>query len=525
MSPRFAFVLLLWVACTGTDAEPADSEPPPPDAPPPAIDARAQIVRLSMQLAGRRPDPVWLTGSPDAERVAQVLDGLLDDPALGRRAAWAWNEELHLAAFAEDGSRWNEIDIATRRALNWEPLAGVELVVNEDLSLATLVTATEWPANPALAALRGSTYTGSDTEWAWAPYPDGRPMAGMLSTAGLWARHAADATNYNRRRANLIARVFVCADFFDRDVNFELASADVASSAVEEAIRTDPACTTCHAALDPLAGFLGGFGERSEPSQLRPWLTYSPRMAEFSAAAFAPSWYGSPGSDLSELGRMIADDPRFARCMARRTYTWLTGADFDAAPEREAIVAAFVDDGLRFDRLVRSVVASEAWGAEVEHVASADQLASALSDAYALPDGGSGVWAGLETALFDGELRAMSGDTDDETVLVRNSSPGAGMQLVAEWIARSAAADALALDAKRSPEERLLLPTVDSPGEADHRQALAALYVRFLSVEVDADGAEVDRLWALWSATSEDSAAAYAEVLLALSRHPSVVVY
>ena len=65
------------LACSSTPEgprpdTPADtSEPAPPTTPAPAIDARAQIVRLSMQLAGRRPEPEWVSGEPDAARVAE----------------------------------------------------------------------------------------------------------------------------------------------------------------------------------------------------------------------------------------------------------------------------------------------------------------------------------------------------------------------------------------------------------------------------------------------------------------------
>jgi hypothetical protein len=319
-----------------------------------------------------------------------------------------------------------------------------------------------------------------------------------------------------------VAHVFVCADFFSRDVNFQLVTTDVASTAVEDAVRTDPACITCHAALDPLAGFLGGFGERSEPSALDPWLRYSPRLAEYAAAGFPPAWYGTPGSDLSDLGRFIADDPRFPRCMARRTYESLTGASFDEEPQAEALVSALVDGGFKYDALVRAVVATDAWAAEVEHPSSADQIATALSHAYGLPDAGAGVHRSLEEALFDGELRAMSGDTDDEMVLVRNSTPGAGTQLVAEWIARTALPTALAADAALPAAERQLLPRSDSPGETEHRDALAALYLRFLSREVALDGPEVERLYALFTAAGSDTQGAYGEVILALSRHPDV---
>ncbi len=487
-----------------------------------AISAREQLVRLSMQLAGRRAPAEWVLAADDPVTFEAALSALLDDPALGFRAAFVWNEQLHLAAFGEDGSRWQEIDGLARRSLNWEPLAGVMAVVNEDRPMSDLVTAQEWPANEDVAEVTGRAWSGEPGEWVALPYADGRPMAGMLSTAGLWARHAADATNYHRRRANLVARVFVCADFFDRDVNFELATADVASASVEDAVRTDGACTTCHASLDPLAGFFGGFGERSEPSELRPWLQWSPALADFSAASFTPGWYGVPAADLSELGPIIADDPRFPRCIARRTYEWLTGADFAAEPDRERIVVDFVEGGLVFDALVRSIVATPAWAAPGDNAATADQIATAATAAYALPMGDWGVWAGVEDAVFDGELRALSGDTDDETVLVRNSSRGSGMQLATDWVTRAVVVEAMKLDQSRAAADRQLLPSVDDPDEAALRTHLAGLYLRFTSREVEPDGGEVDRLLALYN-ESGGGEEGWSTVLVALGRHPDVV--
>lgn len=486
-----------------------------------AISAHERMVRLSVQLAGRRPAAEQVLAADDPEAFEALMAELLADPALGWRVAFVWNQDLHLAAFGEAGSRWDTLDPEVRRSLNWEPLAGVMAVVNEDRPMSDLVTAQEWPANEALATLMERPWSGAEGEWVDTPYTDGRPMAGMLSTAGLWARHAADATNYQRRRANLVARVFVCADFFERDVNFELATASVATSAVEDAVRADPACTTCHAALDPIAGFLGGFGEKSEPSTLEPWLRWSPALADFSAASTTPGWYGVPAADLGELGPIIADDPRFARCMASRTYAWLTGAAFDDEPQRETIVEEFVAGGLRIEPLIRAVVATEAWSAPVEHSASADQIASIASDLYALPAGEWGVWEGLEEAVFDGELRALSGDTDDETVLVPDLNPGSGAQLATDWVTRRALPDALTLDRARAPADRVLLPADDDADEAALRAHLADLYLRFTSRPVEPDGAEVDRLLGLFEASGGGDEG-WATVLLALGRHPDV---
>jgi hypothetical protein len=521
-----ALPVIVGLAGCSPDAEPAarttdgagpDSAEVDTRSPADPIEARARLVRLSMQLAGRRPDAAWLLAADDPDTFEAAFASLLADPAFGARVAWAWNRELHLAAFGEDISRWNDMPALTRRSLNWEPLAGIARIVEEDRPFSEMGTAQEWPVNGTLASFQGRSHVGASGEWSWSPYEDGRPMGGILSTAGLWARHAADATNEDRRRGNLVARVFVCADFLERDVVFALPDfTDLGDGAAE---RVAPECTTCHAALDPMSAPFAGFGNRSNPTPLAEWLTWSEDDAEFAAAATTPAWYGHPARNVAEIGELLAADPRFARCVTRRTYEWLTEASFDEAPEREALVAAFVDGGLHLPPLVRAVVATDAWAAPVTHVASAEQLATSLSEAYALPAGDWGVWPALEDGLFEGELRAMTGDTDDEQILQPDLLPASGMQFATDWMTRSAAADAVAADLARAPADRLLLP--DGDADEDVKAAMAGLWLRILSREVSADGEEVGRLFTLYT-DSGRGAEGWETVLIALGRHPDV---
>ena len=486
-----------------------------------ALDAPTELTRLSLDLLGRRPDPEALAAA-DADALAAALAAAPDDPDLARRAAWMWNGTLHLAAWRDDLARLSTLDDATMRALAWEPLAGIQAVVEEDRPFTDILTADAWPENDITAALWSLPYTGADGSWAWTTYADGRPQSGILSTNGLWMRYQADQTNFHRRRANLLARAFLCADFFDRDVDVGFDAA-IGTTDIEDAVKQQAACANCHSGLDPLAGFLGGFSERSEPTDLATAGRYSPWLARYAAARAAPAYFGNPGADVRDLGRFMAADPRFPRCVVRRAYEGLTGASFDAAPEKEALVQGFLDGGLRWDSLVVAVVGTDAWRNTAMRRLSDDQLVTSTSDALGLPRGPTGAWTGLDEALLSGDLRVLAGDTDDVDVLLPAAQASPGQVLFGELLAETAVPEALALDTARAPEDRLLLPPHDETDEATVRAQLARLYARVASRVVTADSPEVDRLYTLWGAADADSR--WEEVLDALVRHPMAALH
>ncbi len=511
-----AVAMLPWLfACAPSAPAPRAGAPVSASKAEPLDDA-ATLTRLDLDLLGRRPTPAALVAA-DGAAVAAARAAALDDPDLARRAAWLWNDTLHLAAWRDDLARLSVLNDATMRGLAWEPLAGIEAIVAEDRPFTDVLTSADWPEGEVTAALWDLPYTGTGGSWGWTRYADGRPLSGILSTNGLWMRYQADQTNFHRRRANMLTRVFLCADFFDRDVDIGFDAA-IGGADIEDAVKQEPACANCHSGLDPLAGFLGGFSERSEPADLASAGRYSPWLATYAAARSPPAYFGNPGLTVTDLGRFIAADPRFPRCVVRRAYEGLTGASFDAAPEREALVHGFLDGGQRWDTLVVAVTETEAWADPALRRQSADQRITAVSDALGLPRGPTGAWSGLDDALLDGELRVMGGDTDDVNVLLRASAPSPADVLYAEWIAQTAVPEALTLDAARAPADRLLLPPHDETDEPNVRAQLATLYARFTGLLVAADGPEVDRLYTLWGAADAD--ARWEEVVEALARHP-----
>ncbi len=518
--PLLPVVLVL--ACgsgTSDTSRPATTDSATPDD---LLDDGGWLARASLDLRGVRPSASELQSVLDGD--ASVLDHVgewVRDPRFPTRMAWLWNDVIHTGVWADDYSRFGELDFETWRALGQEPLQLIAAVIDEDRPFSDVLVATETRANAVLADLYGLDHASSD--WGWVPYTDGRPAAGVLSTNTLWLRYTADAVNLNRTRANTVADLFLCADFLERDGDFSFAINAEDLADVERAVSEQPACLTCHAALDPLAAFFGGFAQRSDELPDDQYLRWSQHRADWFAARVTPSYYGVPGADLADLGQAMAQDPRFASCAASRFHEGLIGA----APTLEqqlALGARFqaLDQDVR--ALVVELIADPDYRAQDGRLLHVEQLGSSLTDLLAWGDGDSEV-DGLNALTWSEPHRLLGGGTDDDTVLFRNTSAAVGLQILLEWTARQAVVPALEADLARS-EPVLLLAGIPTD-EGALRDQLMAWHLRFLSRPVDSDSAEIDALVDLWTQAGGDSdpQAALAEVLGVLVRHPEGVLY
>jgi hypothetical protein len=513
--------MVLFASILGCEPEPAAAPPPVDDvelvAEPEPLDAVGILTRLSLDLRGVRPTLAELA---DVQADPAVLDGYAEawtrGDAFGERVAWWWNDALHTAVWADDYTRFDVLAFADWVSIGQEPLRIIRGVVAEDLPFSDIVTTPYTMADERLAARYGVPYTGVDGGWGWTAYTD-RPAAGVLSSTSLWLRHTGDITNFNRRRANTVASVFLCADFLEREGQFALAIDAADLTSVENAVRTDPACLSCHAALDPLAAVFGGFAERSQDEPDAQYVRYSAFGEDWYTGWTTPAYFGRPMNDLADLGALIAADPRFAACAARRTYEGLVhDASFDDAPDAPALIETFTE-GMRVSALAVEIVATSQYRSATLRTLAPEQLHTALVDL--LGWGASDTLEeGLTSLTWRDELRVLGGAPDDDTVLLRNRAPGASLQVVLDWAARTAVPAALASDRARPLEQRVLLTR-----ETDVEGQLAEWYTRFLGVPVTADSLEVDRLYALWATAEGD--AAWALALQALVRHPRTVLY
>ncbi|MDG1481750.1 MAG: DUF1549 domain-containing protein [Myxococcota bacterium] len=524
----------IWLSLTGCEEAPgvATEEPSADTAAAPAepladtgpqLEGVAWLARASLDLRGTRPsldEIAAVQADPDA--MASLIDEMLEDPRFPERMAWLWNDTLHTAVWGAGYTRF-EWDFQTWKAIGWEPLAVIQLVLEDRRPFSDIVTATQTPVQADLSAAWDLPESG--TAWSWGSYDDGRPMAGILSTNALWLRYTADAVNFNRTRANTVATTLLCSDFLDREggFDFDINPADLAL--VESAVSTQPACLSCHATLDPLSLFFSGFAQKSDNHPQYQYVHYSEHqnLELLAESSGAPSYYGHPGSDLSDLGAMIAADPRFYQCATERFITGLTRQDPDAE-SLDSLSRAFSESG-NTRALVRSIVNSQAYRAAGLRVLPPEQLYTALSDLGAW-DPGTQQDEGLKALAWDPELRVLGGGTDDVTVLQRNQRPGVGNSVMMAWAARQMAYDAINTDLSRSEPLLLTIAELNSTDEPTVRAQLAEWHTRFLSMPVEADSPEIDALYDLWVAFDEETDLhPWPQTLAALIRHPRMVMY
>lgn len=502
-------LLFLSLGCTGEEPEIDTSGPPIVEdtAVEPetieTIDAVRALTRLSLDLRGRRPTIAEIEA---VQSDAQALDGLvedfLQDAAFPDRMGWLWNTAFQTGVWGQSYERFGPLDAETWAAMGYEPIAIVAAVVDEDRPFTELVTLSGTRADEALIELYHLEGEGG---WGPAAYTDGRPDAGVLAVNALWLRHTADTVNQNRVRANAVARIFLCADFLDREDGFAFEIDPSEPNAVETAVRNDPACLGCHAALDPLTGFFGGFPERSDQLPIERYIQYSPYMEQWLAQRRSVAYYGQEASTLADLGKLIGADPRFARCSVRRFYEGLVGETPTAAAERE-LVEGWVEGGMDARSLVASIVARDEYLKDETRDMVPRVLYTTIAD---LLDWSTDVAPdeGLAPMGWDAELRVMAGSTDDWTVVERNSGPHLGMQALTLWAARRTAGSA----------EGILDVEADTTSEAEISAELARLHLRFFGRE--ATSQDLEALQELHAAGGFDL------VVAGLIRHPRMLVY
>jgi len=505
-------VLVLALSCAGDpeipDAEVIVEEASPQDTAEPedieTLDALPALTRLSLDLRGTRPSLSEIERvQADPAALDTLREEFLQDPAMPDRMGWIWNDAVHTAVWGQSYVRFGELEPATWAAIGWEPLALVAAITDEDRPFTDLVTAEETRANPALADFYG--LDGGSADWGSATYTDDRPTAGILSTNGLWLRYTADQVNFNRTRANAVADLFLCADFLDRDGGFEFALDPEDLTSVEEAVRTEPACLSCHAALDPMTGFFGGFAEKSDELPEDQYLRYSTFFEVAVATNTPPAYYGTSASDLHDLGNLIAADPRFTRCAVRRFYEGLVGEAPSVVEERR-LLSDWKVEGLVVRALVRDITTSDAYlqaeprpmRAEVLYTSTADLMGRTID---VDPD------EGLAPMGYDATLRVLAGGSDDDAVLVPNEGPHLGAQAVMAWasrMTRDSVADVLEVDP-------------DTDDSAAIRAELARLHLRFFGLVATED--DLDALQELHAAGGFDL------VVAGLLRHPRMLAY
>lgn len=527
------------------------------------LDPVGHLVRASVAVRGTRPTVEEIEAvRVDPDALEGLVAGWLDSPEFGRTVRDMWAEILLLrndtfnqlpALGPLEGRDLDDLYQGTVE----EPLALVEHVVTNDRPLTELVTADYVLTDEITATMYDLPYDFAVGGWQVSAWSDDRPRAGLLSSAQVFRRWESDGSNFHRGRAGMLASRFLCAPFESREIQIAN-GVDIADEAeVADAVLEDPTCVACHQSLDPLAGYFWGYkrlihrnyvadsitggcefdwsGEAAPefgPSYLPedycyPLRQYNPVDEDdwIDWGLRAPSYFGEPARDLREVGQLVAADPRFAQCMARQFYGYLTATDaadvpFDTARRlqgvledsgfsgKELVLAAVMDDrfravagppddpvaGLRTirpEQYARTIedLTGYRWFSDTDTPTCADR---GNPDVQRF---GTQCWGDVD--LSDSDVfgfRAMSGGVDGKVVLEPTRTVTPTKTLVMAQLASDAAAFVVERDLARPAAERRLLGLVASgdPSDPAVRPQLAWLHLRVLGEAVDPGGPEVD---------------------------------
>lgn len=519
-----------------------------------------QLLRVSMAIRGTRPsleDIEEITADPGV--LEGKVDEYLDSQDFGATIRDLYNEALKLrvppaifpAGFAATGVLSGETLQRINVSVTEAPLRLIEKIVLDDLPLTEIVTADHVMADGMVAQVWGLPYTGNGTSWEETRYEDGRPHAGILSDSWLYTRHSSTFSNKNRGRANAIARGLLCHDYTERHVELD-ATIDLSDpQQVANAIEANPSCASCHQTLDPLAAFFGSYYPLFVPSFLTayPFEGYAPELSPLFTVK-DPGYFGYPGGDAQHLGQMIAEDPRFAVCQAKRFYSYFTQVPLNQVPQevisqltpvltehwnaKELVKAIVLDPHFLVSHRTRD---DEPEDAPTMLKARPWQLASAVADLTGFrwqssidfnlgygPIGGVDL---MTDALFGFEV--ISGGIDSVNVALPSHTMTATANVVLRGLAERAAEHVVDSDAQYPDSAKLFRDL--TPSETDEtavRSQLVSLHAAIFALDVASDSPEVDDAYQLFAqalTASGDAERAWKLTISALLQHPRMAFY
>ncbi len=528
--------------CSGEAAEDSAAAGPSGRVP---LEAPRLLRRVSLDLRGTLPS-------------AADLDAVEANPALLREFAAGYInsdafEERFTSLLAE---RWHTVmDVYEVGALDYglppeqlgefahavgeEPLRLIAHVVHENLPWSQVVMADYTMAPPLLVNLWPLDFVedgGTGNGWAKARYTDGRPAAGVLSSNGFYWRYVTNVSNKSRGRVAAISRLLLCTDILARPVVF--ARSQVLDP--EEAIRTEPACVTCHVTVDPLAASMFGFWWTIQynPYEMQ---TYHPERERLGPDLLdtEPGYYGTTMGGLVDLGFYLSQDPRYSKCAVESMaeQLWHRPVGFDDYEAVDRMWTDFEADGQLPQGLLLDVLDSESYRVGslddnasaatrerevVERLLSPNQQRLLLSDLTGL------VWTQNGYVQLENDkvgFRDLAGGVDGYTVTSPQSSPGLTWVLSNKRAAQAAAFTLVARDFGQVAATVLTVPESARPGDPEFTSQLEALHWRLFATR--ADSAWVAEMGELWSAVDlvVGPEEAWEAVVEALLRDPLMVTY
>jgi hypothetical protein len=355
-------ILSQWVNLVATGQQ-CNTQPESPLAP---IAPAELLVRASMDVRGKRPSVAELDAiEANASYYPTFVDRYLASPEFLERVKDVYDDAMLIRREDFTDEARDETS-----AIYGEALELIAYIVANDRPFTEIGTADYTVANALFQ--RDTNRLPFPMEPvvgnAWQPthYTDGRPHAGLLSTSAFYEVWDTNNTNKNRRRANRWSIVFHCYNFLDTPVDVTRDVDNNDADAVLNAVTTRTDCKACHDRLDPLASFLFPMDnvQRLEDTAADDFFSGDPERWR-RANKRPPAVYGSPGTDIGDLGRMFTAHPKFAECQTKRAFKLLflrdpkTTSELGTAADLAARWGA--EDNYNFRNLVRRWMLSDVY--------------------------------------------------------------------------------------------------------------------------------------------------------------------
>ncbi len=433
-----------------------------------------------------------------------------------------------------------------------EPLELFAWIVQQDRPFTDLVTADFTLVNPWSAKVYGvsdADFGGGTTTASLAPgHVPGHPAAGVLTSPMFLNRFPTTATNLNRHRARMAMDFFLATDILKAGER----PTDPSKVTDHNPTVNNPACSKCHADLDPMAGAFQWYDDRGRYRAMeKGWPENLPPPGYKSETL--PSSEANTG--LVWLGKRIAADERFPLAATRLAYRGLVGRAPVDNPTDETdpgYAARLAFYNIEQEFLARTAAALKTNGMKLASILP-DILLSPFyraQTATGLSPEESAALAPLGTAALswperlDGRLRAVTGapwkrkqkdankllneneylffygGIDSDKVTTRITEPNGIIANIGYRMANEVACYSVPRDLTKQAGERLLLPHVEASFEPEDengflipeaveriRENVRWLHRHVLGEELTAASPEVEATYQLFYETWKEGKA------------------